>query len=45
MIVQHPKWGNLVSDRATVCPSCGASLTAPQESAPKEKAVEKEAPV
>lgn len=45
MIVQCPKCGNLVSDKATVCPSCGASLTALQESAPKEKAVEKEASV
>lgn len=45
MIVQCPKCGNLVSDKATVCPSCGASLTASQESAPKEKAVEKEASV
>lgn len=45
MIVQCPKCGNLISDKATVCPSCGASLTAPQESAPPEKAVEKEAPI
>lgn len=45
MIGQCPKCGNLVSDKATVCPSCGASLTALQESAPKEKVVEKEAPV
>lgn len=45
MIIQCPKCGNLVSDKATVCPSCGASLTAPQESASQEKAVEKEAPI
>ena len=45
MIVQCPKCGNLVSDKATVCPSCGASLTAPRESAPPEKAEEKEAPI
>ena len=45
MIIQCPKCGNLVSDKATVCPSCGASLTAPPEIAPQEKAVEKEAPI
>jgi len=45
MIIQCPKCGNLVSDKATVCPSCGASLTAPQESAPQEKAVEQDAPI
>lgn len=27
MIIQCPKCGNLVSDKATVCPSCGTSLT------------------
>lgn len=27
MIIQCPKCGNLVSDKATVCPSCGSSLS------------------
>ena len=43
MIIQCPKCGNLVSDKAAVCPSCGASLTAPQERAPQEKAAEESA--
>ena len=45
MIIQCPKCGKLVSDKATVCPSCGASLTPPDESAPQEKFVEKESPI
>ena len=43
MIIQCPKCGNLVSDKATVCPSCGTSLTknssgpAPTDNAIQEK--------
>lgn len=45
MIIQCPKCGNLVSDKATICSSCGASLKAPQESVHNEKTVEKDAPI
>ena len=31
MIIQCPKCGNLVSDKAAVCPSCGASLAESDE--------------
>lgn len=31
MIVQCPKCGNLISDKATVCPNCGVSLTPSQD--------------
>ena len=43
MIIQCPKCGNLVSDKATVCPSCGASLssTAAPEEPPKAAVEEK----
>ena len=44
MIIRCPKCGNLVSDKATVCPSCGASLSPSQESAPKESASQESAP-
>lgn len=39
MIVHCPKCGNLVSDKATVCPSCGASVmfTAEDEAAKEVK--------
>lgn len=43
MIVRCPNCGNLVSDKSTVCPSCGASLTAPNENSPKETAAEENA--
>ena len=36
MIIQCPKCGNLVSDKASVCPKCGASLT-PVQDAPKSE--------
>lgn len=45
MIIQCPKCGGLVSDKATVCSSCGASLTAHEESDSPGKVVEKEAPI
>lgn len=40
MIIQCPKCGNLVSDKATVCPSCGASLSASEAEAIKEEPIE-----
>ena len=42
MIIQCPKCGNLVSDRATVCPSCNTSLSPSNSSDPHTVETHKE---